>query len=108
MNRSTDPYFQREGSILLVECKNWSKKAGPPEYEYLRTKLRDRFQRATIGLLVAVEGFTAGVAEKLARANNERELVLPLARADIDEWIEAADRVAWLRERLTRIALRQG
>jgi CheY-like chemotaxis protein len=105
-NASQDEILRKEGPILLVECKNWSGTVTPVEYEYFRAKLRDRFQRATLGILLGMNGFTEGVDTKGARRSNERELILTLDRRDLDGWIDAPDRVAWLRERLFRAMLR--
>lgn len=106
-NDSNDAVIGKEGSFILVECKNWSRPVDPRELEYFRSKLRDRFKRARLGLLIGVAGFTRGVSEKLARWNNDAELVLLLDAADLTEWIDAADRVPWLKRRIQAAALRE-
>lgn len=105
-NASTDPVLAKEGSWFLVECKNWSRPVDPIQLDYLRTKLRDRYGRVKLGLLVAPLGFTAGVDQKIARQSNEDQLVLPIDGPELDAWIGSPDRVAWLRQRLERGVLR--
>lgn len=106
LNASRHPVLQKEGAIFLVECKNWSGKVGPKDLDYLRTKLGDRHGRATLGLLIGVGGFTAGVDEKLARSSNHAQLVVPIDGAALDAWINASDRTEWLVQRVRAAALR--
>lgn len=106
-NASTDPVLAKEGSLILVECKNWSQRVGPPELNHLRAKVRERHNRCKLGLLVAPLGFTEGVDTLIARQATEDQLVIPLAADDLDAWITAEDRAAWLRQRIVSAALRE-
>ncbi len=107
VNESTDPVLSKEGSFLLVECKNWSRPVTPTELEVFRAKLRDRFARSRLGLLVGVSGFTEGVTTKIARWTNEPQLVVLLDSDDLTAWIDAPDRTDWLKKRLLAAALRE-
>lgn len=106
-NASTDPVLAKEGSFFLVECKNWSVRVDPKELTHLVDKLRGRRGRFKLGILVAVHGFTTGVETLLQRQANEDWLVLPLQGSDVTSWIDATDRVGWLRERVRRASLRE-
>jgi CheY-like chemotaxis protein len=105
-NESTDPLLVREGSLWLVECKNWSRAVDPKEVTAFRAKLRDRFTRTRLGLFVAIGGFTENVGKVLSRQSNEPELVLTVDGAELTAWIEATDRVEWLKSHLERALLR--
>jgi CheY-like chemotaxis protein len=57
-NESPDPVWQKEGSYLLGECKNWSSRVGRAEFDAFRGKLERRFGRCRLGFFVATGGFT--------------------------------------------------
>lgn len=104
-NGATDPILSKEGSYILVECKSWSRPVGPPELEYFYSKMRDRHERVRLGLLIGISGFTEGVYTKLERRTSEPQTVLLLAREDLDAWIQAENRLSWLKQRLQRAIL---
>lgn len=105
-NESDDPILSKEGSFLLVECKNWSRPVDPVALDHFRAKLRDRFRRVQLGILIGVAGFTEGVRNKVASMNNEPQLILLVDGNDLNVWITAADPLAWLKERLRAAVLR--
>lgn len=79
----------------------------PKELNHLVAKIEARRGRVRLGLLVAVGGFTEGVDTALARQANADHLVLTLDAADLTGWIDATDRIAWVRERVRRGTLRE-
>jgi CheY-like chemotaxis protein len=99
-NESVDPVLQREGSLILVECKNWSGKVDRKELTLIASKVRDRHPRATLGILIAMNGFTEGVANHTDRLPLGGGLVLCIDGNDVERWIGAGDRAAWLKDRL--------
>lgn len=105
-NESTDPILSREGSYILVECKNWSRPVGPEAVAYFEKKVEERRGRARLGILVAMSGFTAGVDVKLARAANKDMLLLMLDATDLSDWIETPDRIGWLKDHIQMAAMR--
>lgn len=105
-NESLDPLLSREGSIWLVECKNWTARVDPKEIRVLRDKLRSRHGRAGFGIFVAAGGFTSNVTTVLQQQSNEPELIVAIDGAQLDAWIQSTDRVAWLKERLQGAILR--
>lgn len=106
-NRSADGILSKEGSFLLVECKNWSSRVGPAELAAFRDKLRDRYGRARLGILVGLGGFTGNVEKKIERESNRPELVLLVDRAALDGWIRSSDRARWLTDRIAAASFRQ-
>lgn len=105
-NESADRLLSQEGSLWLVECKNWSAPVDPQVVTAFRAKLRDRYQRVRLGIFVAASGFTRNVQPVLTRQSNEPELVLPIDGDALTAWIDAPDRVAWLKQRLEEGMLR--
>lgn len=105
-NESTDPILQKEGSFILVECKNWSRPVGPEVTAYFEKKLEQRFGRVKLGILIATSGFTAGVDVKLARTANKDMLMILLDASDLSAWIETSDRVGWLKDRILKASMR--
>jgi CheY-like chemotaxis protein len=97
-NGSADPFWQKEGSYILVECKNWSKPVGAPELKLFRQKIDDRYGRSALGFFIAVGGYadTAKVEEWTRRGG--QSLVVLLDAADVDALVAARDRNAKLKE----------
>jgi len=106
INESTDPFWSRENSqYILVECKNWSKPVGPPEFVVFRDKLESRGARCRLGFFVALGGFTEGFASKAATFRKDPHLVVTLDRSDIDSLVNATDRNALLKQFHQRAAM---
>ena len=86
-NESEDPFWSKESPYFLVECKNWSSKVGPTEYDRLLMKLRRRSDRSRLGFLVAVGGFTEGVRSHHATERAEAGLIVLVDRGDLDRLV---------------------
>jgi CheY-like chemotaxis protein len=97
-NSSTDPFWQKEGSYVLIECKNWSARVGVPELKLFRQKIEDRFGRSALGFMIAMGGYaeTTKVEEWTRRGG--QSLVVLLTRDDLDALIATRDRSAKLKE----------
>ncbi|MCA9705652.1 MAG: response regulator [Myxococcales bacterium] len=96
-NETADPWWSKEGSYLLVECKNWSRPCDPKELSHLLGKLQHRFGRAKLGFFVAAGGFTRGFRSWLVSERKSEHLVVPIDRADLQRLVEAADRSEMLK-----------
>ena len=59
VNESEIPAFREEGPLILVECKNWSKKCGMDEFALFQSKMLNRGGRCTLGFLVSWNGFAS-------------------------------------------------
>ncbi|HWO18694.1 MAG TPA: response regulator [Kofleriaceae bacterium] len=97
-NSSTDPFWQREGSYLLIECKNWSSPVGVPELKLFRQKIGDRFGRSTLGFMIAMNGYTETTKIEEWTRRGEQSLVVLLTREDLDALVATRDRSAKLKE----------
>lgn len=85
LNGSTDPRFQREGALILVECKNWSSKCGKNEFVVFKEKIENRKGRCTLGFLVSWNGFKETVTKEMLRSSHEQMLVIPIDGKQIRE-----------------------
>lgn len=97
-NESTDPWWSKEGQYLIVECKNWSRPTDPKELTHFLGKLDRRFGRARLGFFIAAGGFTRGFRSWLASERKSDHLVVPVARADLQELVESSSRSELLKE----------
>lgn len=97
-NNSTDPFWQREGSYLLIECKNWSSPVGVPELKLFRQKLEDRYGRTTLGLMIAMNGYSGTTQIEEWTRRGGQSLIVLLTREDLDALVATRDRSAKLKE----------
>lgn len=99
-NSSANPLLQRQGDVWLVECKNWAAPVGVNAARPLVYKMRSRYGRCRLGLLVSMQGFASTVAEDLRRQASDDKLVVDVDGAALQAWIDAVDREQWLVERI--------
>lgn len=97
-NESPDPWWSKEGSYFLVECKNWSRPCEPKELTHFLSKLQLRFDRAKLGFFVAASGFTKGFRTTLAARRESRHLVVPVGPEDLQHLVDAPQRSDVLKE----------
>lgn len=97
-NCSTDPFWQKEGSYVLVECKNWSSSVGVPELKLFRQKIEDRFGRSALGFFIAMGGYTETTAIEEWTRRAGKSLVVLLTREDLDALVATRDRSTKLKE----------
>jgi CheY-like chemotaxis protein len=105
-NASPDPFLQQQGAIWIVECKNWSTTVGVDAVHPLVHKMQHRYGRCRLGLLVSMNGFAATVADELRMNTRSEQLVVLLDGRDVEAWIAAADREAWLRDHIVSASTR--
>jgi hypothetical protein len=83
LNGSSDPVFSRDGSLILVECKNWTMKSGRPEFSLLEGKMRNRYNRCTLAFLISWSGFTETVEREMLRLSRDNHLIVCMAGSDV-------------------------
>jgi CheY-like chemotaxis protein len=105
-NESADLFLQKEGSLWLVECKNWSKPVDPQTVTAFRSKMHDRYGRVRLGIFIAASGFTKNVDTVLSRQVDHPEMIVALDGNQLGEWIDAGDRIGWLKSRIEATMLR--
>jgi len=68
--------FNREGTLILAECKNWSSKCGKDEFVVFHAKVANRKQRCSIGFLISWNGFASTVSKEMLRGSREGGLIV--------------------------------
>jgi hypothetical protein len=91
LNDSSDPRLRREGAIILVECKNWSRRCGKNEFVIFKEKIANRGRRSTLGFLVSWNGFSDTVTKEMLRGSREEILVVPISGEDIRSGVRSRD-----------------
>ena len=85
-NDRIDAFFRAWESIILIECKNWSKKVGASEVEWFIHKLRRR--GLTNGILIASEGITGNeeraTGALIMEALREKIQVVVIDKSDLE------------------------
>lgn len=106
-NESTDPFWVKEGTYFLFECKNWSKPVGRNEIDVFVRKLERRHQRCQLGFFAAYGGFT-DPALKVQLADSKGEVLAVLMDSeDLARLVAPGDRSAVLKD-LHQRAVMQG
>ena len=97
-NESDDPFWQKEGTYILVECKNWSKPVGVPELQKFMRKMEHRFDRCRLGIFVSPQAFTGPFEDELRAARRSNQLVIAIDGATLEKLIAAEDKNKALKE----------
>ena len=84
-NKSTIPLWQKESSLILVECKNWSGKCGKNELVVFKEKIINRKGRAKIGFFISWNGFAKTFTKEDLRSSQGDILIVPVTGKNIIE-----------------------
>lgn len=104
-NESPDPFWQKLGAILLVECKNWSRSVGPAEVSRLADELRSRPAMSKLGFLVSMGGLSEGTKEKLRLVQAQGMWIVPLQSDDVEQLVLSETRATLLKTMVQRTAV---
>jgi hypothetical protein len=106
-NGLKDPFWASLNSpLILVECKNWSKKVGVPELRVFETKMRDRNALCRVGFFVSLSGFTSAFTSRLRTAQSDIGVIFPIDGTDLAGMVATKKRLTdWLREEGLRRSL---
>jgi hypothetical protein len=89
INRSEQEIWKTESNLILVECKNWSKKpAGKNEYVAFREKLENRRGRAKLGFFISGKGFARTFEQEDLRNSKADLLIVPIDLKQLIDLIE--------------------
>jgi len=97
-NNSQEGWLKGEGSLILVECKNWQSKCGKDQFVTFREKILSRRGRCKLGFLVSWNGFAETVTKEMLRGSREEPLVVPVDGDRIREAVRAASFLQVLKE----------
>jgi Holliday junction resolvase-like predicted endonuclease len=78
LNGSSDPIFSKEGSIVLIECKNWIANVPRSEVSSLETKIRNRRQRCTLSYFISWADLSRKAHLELLRHSRESFVIAPI------------------------------
>lgn len=90
LNKSAIPIWQKESSLILVECKNWSSKCGKNELVIFKEKIANRKGRAKIGFFVSWNGFAGTFTKEDLRSSQGDILIVPVTGKDVVEAINSS------------------
>ena len=102
-NESSDPFLQKFGRIVLVECKAMSRPVGPKEVARFVGSLSLR--RSETGLFFSASGFTEAAILRTAQSAYAEIFIVLWGPDDISDLIEADDRVEVFKRVATRSLL---
>lgn len=91
LNDSQEPRLRREGALVLAECKNWTGSCGKDEFVLFHSKLENRKQRSTLGVLISWNGFAGTVTKEMLRGSRENVLLIPMIGEDIRRAVRTGD-----------------
>jgi CheY-like chemotaxis protein len=97
-NESSDPFSAKDGQYFLVECKNWTSKIGPADLDRFVGKLERRHGRATLGFVIAPNGFTSGFSSTLAARRYKRLLIVPIDELALGELVTGGQHTQRLKQ----------
>jgi ActR/RegA family two-component response regulator len=88
-NESRSPLWQKESSLILVECKNWhSQKVGKNEFVLFKEKMENRVSRCKLGFLICTETFAETVTREMLRSSKDDLLVVPIDGEGLKQLVE--------------------
>lgn len=96
--------WSREGSIILIECKNQRDPVAAEESLKLEGKMRRYRGRCHLAFFVAPSGFTRPFRAQLAATSTEQHLIVQIDGAGLDELIANSDRGEALKRLFMRAA----
>ena len=105
-NESHHPTWQKESSVVLVECKNWlSKRVGKNEFVLFKEKIENRAGRCRLGFLICVEEFAETVTKEMLRSSKSELLVVPIDGEKLRQLVHSQNRNQLLLNFLTAATL---
>ena len=93
-NESQDPYWRHYKSLILVECKNWSKKRpGRDQFDSFYSKiLRKGNEDCRLGFFVSLNGVAKTFEREIDRIAKEEIVIVTLNKNELWEIICSNDR----------------
>lgn len=89
-NELNDEFWKKQGSIVLVECKNWTKetgKIGKNEIVLFRDKIANRYGRCKLGFLISLNGFKKTITMDMLRSSKTDLLIVPVEKSGLQKLV---------------------
>lgn len=92
-NESKHRTWQKESSLIIVECKNWvSKRVGKNEFVLFQEKIENRSGRCRLGFLICADEFADTITKEMLRSSKSDLLVVPINGEKLRQLVESQDR----------------
>lgn len=92
-NESHHPRWQKESSLILVECKNWlSRRVGKNEFVIFKEKIENHAGRCRLGFLICVEEFADTITKEMLRSSKSDLLIVPIDGSKLDRLVRSEKR----------------
>jgi ActR/RegA family two-component response regulator/Holliday junction resolvase-like predicted endonuclease len=105
-NESKHPTWQKESSLILVECKNWlTSRVGKNEFVLFQEKIENRSGRCRLGFLICVDEFAETVTKEMLRGSKNDLLVVPIDGQKLEQLVRSANRNQLMLNFLTEATL---
>ncbi|HKU77178.1 MAG TPA: response regulator [Pyrinomonadaceae bacterium] len=105
-NESNHPSWQRESSLVLVECKNWlSQRVGKNEFVAFKDKIENRFGRCRLGFLICTDRFAETFTKEMLRSSKSDLLIVPIDGSQLLQLVNSENRNQCLIDFMTASAL---
>jgi hypothetical protein len=100
-NDLEEPFWKSFNSpVILVECKNWSSRVDVNELRILETKMRDRNRICSVGIFVALMGFTQPFLSRARDLQGQGLTIFPVDGDDVRNIIQTKQTVPlWLSDK---------
>lgn len=98
-NAAVHPSWHDGGRLILVECKNWSKKTDRKEFDAFCRKVTGRRGECKYGFFVSLNGFTKDFSvERLVENRANAWKIIEIDKAKLKQLVESKERGKLLRE----------
>ena len=104
-NESTEEFWKRFGSIILIECKNWhsSTKPGRSDFDAFYGKIARRgSEDCRLGFFISLNGVTEPFAEAQRTIAKERIRIVCIDEDGLWQLIIAGNRSEYLKDLVTK------
>ncbi len=98
-NSLNDPFWLAMASpLILIECKNTTKRIGVPELRIFESKMRDRGAMCRIGIFASTGGFTSTFYSRLKSFQASDGVIFAVSGVDLECIVAGRMRITqWLR-----------
>jgi len=102
-NESTEEFWRRFGTLIIVECKNWTgkRKPGRKEFDAFYSKIKRRGEKdCRLGFFISFHGIAKTFRTELDRIAKEDIVIVFVNEDDLWRLICAANRSQFFKERV--------
>ena len=108
VNESSDEFWRRFGTLILVECKNWdaARRPGRTEFDSFYAKLARRGEKdCRLGFFVSLRGVARTFSMETKRIAKEGAVIVPLDEKDVWALMRSSAPSDLLKDRVVKVML---